>query len=323
MRYSILQLLICTSIAFLTQTVSADDLQELDLKEAEMNLLKEEESFLTEIFDEEKESNSTNNITSEIKNKNQEIKEVEEAKIVADIKDYAEDSVKVNENLIKKEVSIDVVATPVPSSFVSKELVQKEKDFKRASSENVTLKRKLADAQNKIKTLQAQLAEMRDSLFLAETEVERLGNIAKNDCRNVSITNPSYKPSTGNSIYANRNSVRNITQQRDPLLSKQQDQKANDEMPIATVVVDKANLRAGPGTNNSPIMTIGKGTRLAIETRQGDWYRVVAPTGERAWISRDTIAFGRDPRSSPSRTVKVQSVNRNEEERAMELIRKR
>lgn len=315
MRNIFLQFLICTLIAVSAQTARADDLNKFDPESAEMNLLKEEESFLNDLLD------SNNEVDSKEKNN---------AVITKDNIESSKE--KVDKNLgnivnVKKEMpqknDVESVSKSTPLAAPSCDFSSKDKEIKRISSENATLKRKLSDSQNKVKSLQAQLAEMRDSLILAETEVERLGKITKSDYRNTSTSNPSYKPSIGNSMYSNRKPARAIPIQKDPLLSKQQEQKANDEMPIATVVVDKANLRAGPGTNNSPIMTIGKGTRLAIETRQGDWYRVVAPTGERAWISRDTIAFGRDPRSSPSRTVKVQSVNRNEEEMAIELIRKR
>ncbi len=67
---------------------------------------------------------------------------------------------------------------------------------------------------------------------------------------------------------------------------------AQADLPVATVVVDKAQLRTGPGKDNSPLMAVSKGTRLVIETRQGDWYRVVAPSGARAWVSSDIVAFG-------------------------------
>ena len=312
MRNNILQLLICTLVLFSTQAVNADDLNKFDANDAEMNLLKEEESFLSDLLKDDYKNDEINNPSL---NKDEDSKIISKENLSIEIEEPIKQSVSA-----KPEVNINKA---IPSPTRSNEVLLKEKEIKKISNENFLLKKKLADSQNRIKTLQTQLAEMRDNLILAETEVERLGNIAKSDCRNISVNTQSYKPSIGNSTYSNRKEIRQIPQQRDPLLSRQQEQKTNDEMPIATVIVDKANLRAGPGTNNSPIMTIGKGTRLAIETRQGDWYRVVAPTGERAWISRDTIAFGRDPRSSPSRTVKVQGANRNEEEMAIELIRKR
>src|SRR5262249_27655693 len=68
------------------------------------------------------------------------------------------------------------------------------------------------------------------------------------------------------------------------------------DMPIAPVVLDKASLRTGPGKDNSPLMAVAKNTRLAVETRQGAWYRVIAPTGARAWVAADAIGFG--PRAS-------------------------
>ncbi len=179
--------------------------------------------------------------------------------------------------------------------------------------ENAVLRTELAQKEEQIKTLISRLRQMRDSLMVAETEVERLNGI---------IEKSDQRASARNSYPTGYNAVPAREPERDPLLSHEQRQKASDDMPIATVIVDKANLRAGPGPENSPIMSIGKGTRLAIETRSGSWFRVVAPNGERAWISEDVIAFGRNAVSSPSRTVQVKPYDPNVEEQAMQLLRR-
>jgi uncharacterized protein YgiM (DUF1202 family) len=79
-------------------------------------------------------------------------------------------------------------------------------------------------------------------------------------------------------------------------------------MPIATIVADKAKLRAGPGSEHSEIMSVTKGTRLAVETKKGQWYRVMAPTGQRAWISGDVISFGPDAYSRSGRVLQIDPV---------------
>lgn len=81
--------------------------------------------------------------------------------------------------------------------------------------------------------------------------------------------------------------------------------RPSDDTPVATVVSEKANLRTGPGADNSPLMSVTRGTRLVVETKQGDWYRVISPTGTRAWVSSDVVAFGPTSQSSPTRTVRI------------------
>ena len=59
--------------------------------------------------------------------------------------------------------------------------------------------------------------------------------------------------------------------------------------PVATVVVDKAYLRSGPGKQHSPVMAVARGTRLVVERQEGEWLRVVGPTGESVWVSRTVL----------------------------------
>jgi SH3-like domain-containing protein len=63
-------------------------------------------------------------------------------------------------------------------------------------------------------------------------------------------------------------------------------------MEVATISVEKADLRLGPGKNNSALMTLPRGSRLAVEARSGEWYRVFAPNGQRAWIHSSLVRFG-------------------------------
>jgi uncharacterized protein YraI len=65
--------------------------------------------------------------------------------------------------------------------------------------------------------------------------------------------------------------------------------KTSSDVAIATVLVDKIYLRSGPGKENSPVMTVAKGVRLTVETRRGDWLRVVTPNNGRAWVSAEVV----------------------------------
>lgn len=61
------------------------------------------------------------------------------------------------------------------------------------------------------------------------------------------------------------------------------------DLPVVEVAVQKANLRIGPGLDQSPLMVVSSGTRLVVETEQNGWYRVTAPSGSQAWISSSVV----------------------------------
>lgn len=50
------------------------------------------------------------------------------------------------------------------------------------------------------------------------------------------------------------------------------------------VVVERANLRAGPGTEHDRVATVESGTKLEADARSGDWFRVATPEGVSGWI---------------------------------------
>lgn len=57
----------------------------------------------------------------------------------------------------------------------------------------------------------------------------------------------------------------------------------NCSMVVGTII-EKSYIRSSPSEADAPTMSVSPGTRLAIETRQGDWYRVITPTGTRGWV---------------------------------------
>jgi len=70
-----------------------------------------------------------------------------------------------------------------------------------------------------------------------------------------------------------------------------------NDLPLAKVSAQRLNLRAGPGTNHAPIMTVSLGTILVVEdTSQGIWVRVVAPNGARAYAQKDQLTFATEER---------------------------
>ncbi len=172
---------------------------------------------------------------------------------------------------------------------------------------NLSVKSRTSDDQkltNKIKTLISELKEARNRLMLAESEVERLSGILE----------ARHENSLGG-----KNTFVDKPKEKVPDF----DNKTSEEMSIATVIVEKANIRTGPGVNNSPLMTVSKNTRLTVETRHGKWFRIITPTGARAWISKDVVRFGKNSNSSPSKTVQIEGYDPEVEAEALELFRKR
>lgn len=213
-------------------------------------------------------------------------------------------------NNMANEISGELESLQSENSALQSKVSYEKKSNTVIRGENSKLKAKLAASEQRVKVLLRQVREMRDSLIFAETEVERLSSIVED------FNIAKARRELGARGVSNRSGRAD----KNVLLTGRQKEKATDDMPIATVMVRKANLRAGPGKNNSPIMEVSKGTRLAVETRVGEWYRVIAPTGVRAWISADIVAYGRTPRSAPSRTVQVRGYKKNAEEDAFKLI---
>lgn len=156
-----------------------------------------------------------------------------------------------------------------------------------APQPNTALKRELEASHRRVAQLERQLEEVRGQLTMAETELSRLATIS--EARNrASLGRPSSTTS------------RNSGAESAPLVAKtrldaphiEPTPASSADLTIATVDVEKAELRLGPGKNHSSLMTVAKGSRLAVEARQGEWLRVFAPNGQRAWIQSQLVTFG-------------------------------
>jgi len=184
-------------------------------------------------------------------------------------------------------------------------------------SSHAETQRRLQAAEIRANELATELETTRSRLMISEVEVERLSSILEDRNRqSLSRLTGSSSSLAGQNTQARAS----ISERR---IDAPSERAPSSEMPIATVNVDNANLRTGPGLNNSPLMTVSKGTRLTVETRQGDWYRVISPTGARAWVASSVIAFGPGPQESPTRTVQIKGYNSSVEDQAFQLINRR
>jgi hypothetical protein len=213
----------------------------------------------------------------------------------------------------------------VKNAIASTDLSPKAKStsIRTESSNDTALKSEIASLQRKVKALESErnslLKEVngsRNRLLVAETEVERLQGIIDNKSRNImtpiSLTAPAV----------NKSEVKPLEEvtPENPLLSVAQEQKASADMPIVTITARKANLRIGPRETDSPLMEVAYGTRLVVETRIGEWYRVIAPTGVRAWVSAKVVAFGDTASTGPTRVAKIAGFDKGVEDEAFGLI---
>ena len=224
-----------------------------------------------------------------------------------------------NERAVSMEHSKQIKELQTKQTSLSKKVKAQTSTISTLKGSKRSLESKLSKAQIQVKKLSKQLEEAQNRLMIAETEVDRLSSVleARNKTARVRLGSaervaPRPRPAQ---VSHKRGSPQSQARVR-PVRSQPQ-------MRIATVTVNKANLRTGPGKHNSPLMTVAEGTRLAIETRQGSWYRVIAPSGERAWVSSTVVRFGGTKSASPSRTVSIKGYDPSVEDEAFRLINDR
>ena len=177
---------------------------------------------------------------------------------------------------------------------------------------NVALEGQLKSAKGRSASLQKELEEAKDRLMIAEAEVERLSGLMKTRSQQT-LTSLGATPTVQTQArIANPAPVAAVKRVEQP--------KIADDVLIGTVIAEKANLRTGPGKDNSPFMTVGRGSRLTVETRNGDWYRVITPTGTRAWVASEVLAFGDTNHSGPSGAVRIRGFDSSLENETVQLI---
>jgi hypothetical protein len=201
------------------------------------------------------------------------------------------------------------IAPQLPDEAAIKIAIEnQQRDLNKVTSAKNALQSRVSSSEVRIRQLMTELQQTREELLLAETEVERLSRII--EARNIEnvrkLRNPTAEARAVLTSHQNPQPTR-VTGVSAPTPASRVVERPKEEqaLPIATVLVDKANLRTGPGLNNSVLLTVSKGSRLVVEKRQGEWYRVIAPTGERAWLSGAVVNFGPNNLSSPTEMGRV------------------
>ena len=154
------------------------------------------------------------------------------------------------------------------------------------------LESQLAGLRGKFSGVEQELVRVQNQLLVKQTEVEHLEKSDKQEEKQKVVVASRAKPRVRRSSSAPT--------------------KAREEVLVVTVNVPKANLRSGAGLEHSPVMQVKRGTKLMVEARDGEWYRVLTPTGSRAYIKDDVVTRGqqnvRGPQKPASRVLKRQEL---------------
>lgn len=217
---------------------------------------------------------------------------------LADLKKQAEQFLQDNEALKKKlseqqhEVAtlLEEKASLLNKNTTMKKLVNEK------STEALEVKALLGKAQQESSMCQSSLSE-------AESKVTKVSNIKRDLLR------------AQNAILLKETEIRELTKEKGPEVAISNTLPDSDEgnsqarlttpppaesdVLLAIVTSKRAHLRGGPGTQHSPVMDVHKGSRLLIETQEGDWYRVITPQGGRAYIESSVVELSGKGPSGP------------------------
>ncbi len=213
---------------------------------------------------------------------------------------------------------IPAIAKTAPSAPNTATLTQPAANTTDLQSQNEALRRALKTQNDRITRLEQELQESRNEHSLAEVEARRLSTMVDAKTRASLGKYNVPMPATYSQPVIETQKVaplpHNISVDVKP-------PSPNAELQIATISVDKADLRLGPGKNNSALMSLRRGSRLAVEARQGEWYRVFAPNGQRAWVHASLVTFGEGASSlNDGSSVRVKGFTTNVEEEAFRRL---
>lgn len=223
-----------------------------------------------------------------------------------------------------EEVAPVAAKVAPPAKVATTKAASIEKKVPTQSGAVAVLQGKLTTSELRVRELEQQLSEAKSQLSAAEVEINRLSGIisggarARLAARGTETAARLPAPSlTNEASGASQKSISAGYEERRPIAAEVAPPSPSQNLQVATVAVDKAELRLGPGKNHSALMAIPRGSRLAVEVRQGEWYRVFAPTGERAWIQSGLVRFGDGAASmNDGSSVKVRGYDVSVEQQA-------
>ena len=214
------------------------------------------------------------------------------------------------------------------------------------------LRERVAALTTRNRQVEAELETAQRQLLISETEVERLNEFL-NDQGRAYLDRASGSPSEGRSTPPRRSPNSDVeyqpTSRRDPssggLIAGSRPSpagslQADRDAPIATIIAPSASGREEPSSSAAVIDKLPEGSRVAVERRSGDWYRVLSPQGIRVWIAASDLSFNASggpslvdqgnaqvapsilpPQKGPTGQREGSSRQGRAEDRALELLR--
>ncbi|NBW40034.1 hypothetical protein EBR25_03415 [bacterium] len=211
-----------------------------------------------------------------------------------------------NDTLAEARKLLPTPASDQPQEELALTIDTQQQTIESLKASKATLEKRLLGVEQKLGQVLAKLEKTHDDLLLAETEVERLSHIIeKRNIKSIQTiqrkANIVESPSKAEMLHRSKleEHVKDTPTKAESMTDMSQ------KLSIATVTAKKANLRTGPGLNNSVLLTVSQRSRLVVEMRRGNWYRVIAPTGERAWISGTVIHFGPEVDARPNPIMRI------------------
>jgi hypothetical protein len=165
------------------------------------------------------------------------------------------------------------------------------------------LRERVAALTTRNRQVEAELEAAQRQLVTSETEVERLNEFL-NDQGRAYLDRASGSPSDGRPSPprrapnsegeynpTSRRAPSNIDQISGSRPSPAGALQADRDAPIATIIAASAAGREEPSSSAAVIETLPESSRVAVERRSGDWYRVLSPQGIRVWIAAKDLSF--------------------------------
>lgn len=165
----------------------------------------------------------------------------------------------------------------------TKSFTKSESKRKRASKDYALLKKQFEEAQQNVDKnvkeiigLRRENAGLKNELLIAREEVRAMRNVGLQPVKSSTTTLRKVEPPKPLPVPVK------VEPPKEELKPKPVPVRLNEE--VVEIVGPKVNLRAGPSTGDSMVYQVEKGSRLLVEAVEGDWYRVVAPNGGRAYV---------------------------------------
>lgn len=191
-----------------------------------------------------------------------------------------------------------VKATP-KSQTTPPNVTDKKEAAVNAKTSDQDTEQRIQIAESQVDILSRELETTRLSLRSAERRIDELSSLVKSSYSDEASPGPS-----GSLVPVQPKNVASENKPKEINFASGSDSWADawdgdTSADIATVVVSRTPLRVAPSSRDTVLFLIPQYSRMRIEQRRGEWYRVITPSGTHGWIPATTVVF-RGGRSNES-----------------------